>query len=118
MICRRRDQTTGKRAGRFTYSLSLSKKTQVQTEFPDPIGVGPVISLILTLIGEVICPVLILIGVKTRLAAIPALLTMLVAAFIVHASDPFQKKELAIIFALGFLVIMIGGTGKFAIDKK
>ena len=87
-------------------------------EFPDPIGVGPVVSLILTLIGEVICPVLILIGVKTRLAAIPALITMLVAAFVVHGSDPFEKKEMALIFALGFLVIMIGGPGKFAIDKK
>ena len=87
-------------------------------EFADPIGVGPLVSLILTLIGEVVCPILILIGVKTRLASIPVIITMLVAAFVVHGSDPFNKKELAIIFALGFLVILIGGPGKFAIDKK
>ncbi len=96
----------------------ISRLFESPIEFADPIGLGPVLSLILTLIGEVVAPVLIIIGWKTRLAAIPALITMLVAALIVHGSDPFQKKEMAIMYALGFLVILIGGPGKFALDKK
>ncbi|MCO4822706.1 MAG: DoxX family protein, partial [Flavobacteriaceae bacterium] len=48
-------------------------------EFGDPIGVGPTLSLILALIGEVVAPVLIIVGFKTRLAAIPAFITMAVA---------------------------------------
>ncbi len=96
----------------------ISRLFESPIEFADPIGLGPVLSLILTLIGEVVAPVLIIIGWKTRLAAIPALITMLVAALIVHGSDPFQKKEMAIVYALGFLVILIGGPGKFALDKK
>ncbi|MBT8257057.1 MAG: DoxX family protein [Bacteroidia bacterium] len=87
-------------------------------EFADPIGLGPTVSLILTLIGEVVAPVLIIVGWKTRLAAIPAFITMVVAAFVVHGADPFRKKEMAIIYALVFLVIMIGGPGKFSIDKN
>ena len=87
-------------------------------EFPDPLGVGPMFSLILTLIGEVVAPILVLIGFKTRIASIPVLITMLVAAFVVHGQDPFDKKEMALIFALCFLVIAIGGPGKYAIDKK
>ncbi|MBT8288184.1 MAG: DoxX family protein [Flavobacteriaceae bacterium] len=87
-------------------------------EFADPLGLGPATSLILALIGEVIAPLLILIGFKTRLAAIPALITMLVAAFIVHGEDPFAKKEMALLYALSFLVILIGGPGKYAIDKN
>ena len=96
----------------------INKLFESPIEFPDPIGVGPLVSLILTLVGEVICPVLIIIGFKSRLAAIPVIITMLVAAFIVHGSDPFQKKELAILYALGFLVILIGGPGKFSINNK
>ncbi len=96
----------------------ISRLFESPIEFADPIGLGPVLSLILTLIGEVVAPVLIIIGWKTRLAAIPALITMLVAALIVHGSDPFQKKEMEIMYALGFLVILIGGPGKFALDKK
>ena len=96
----------------------ISRLFESPIEFPDPIGLGPTISLILTLIGEVVAPVLIIIGWKTRLAAVPALITMLVAAFIVHGSDPYQKKEMAILYALCFLVILIGGPGKFALDKN
>ena len=96
----------------------ISRLFESPIEFADPIGMGPTISLILALIGEVVAPVLIIIGWKTRLAAIPALITMLVAAFIVHGPDPYQKKEMAILYALCFLVIMIGGPGKYALDKS
>ena len=60
------------------------------TDFGDPIGLGPTISLILTVIGEFVAPILIIIGYKKKLAAIPALITMLVVAFDVHA--PFQVR--------------------------
>lgn len=87
-------------------------------EFGDPIGVGPTLSLILALIGEVVAPVLIIVGFKTRLAAIPAFITMAVAGFIVHAEDGFGTKEKALLYALIFLVIYIAGPGKISIDKK
>ena len=87
-------------------------------EFSDPIGLGPTVSLILALIGEVVAPVLLIIGYKTKFAAIPAFITMAVAALIVHAEDPFGRKEKALLFALIFLVIFLAGPGKYSIDKK
>jgi len=95
----------------------ISKLFAETIEFPDPLGVGAATSLTLTVIGEVIAPIFILIGFRTKLAAIPALITMLVAAFVVHGSDPFGTKEKALLYALAFLVILIAGPGKFAIDK-
>lgn len=86
--------------------------------FGDPIGLGAVVTKILAIIGEVICPVLVIIGYKTRLAAVPALLTMFVAAFVVHAADPFGTKEKALMFGCAFLVIALTGAGKFSVDKK
>ena len=85
-------------------------------KFADPIGLGETTSLILTLIGEVLAPILVLIGYKTRIATIPAIITMFVAAFVVHASDPLNVKEKAILFLFGFLVIFFTGAGKYAID--
>lgn len=87
-------------------------------EFGDPIGVGPTLSLILALIGEVVAPILIIVGFKTRLAAIPAFITMAVAAFIVHAEDAFGTKEKALLYAMIFLVIFLAGPGKISFDKK
>jgi putative oxidoreductase len=87
-------------------------------EFSDPLGIGPLFSLILTIIGEVVAPILIIIGLKSRFASIIALITMLVAAFVVHAGDSFGQKEKALLYALCFLVIFLAGPGKFSIDKN
>ncbi|TYA57331.1 DoxX family protein [Formosa maritima] len=87
-------------------------------EFGDPIGVGPTLSLILTLIGEVVAPIFIIIGFKTKIAAIPVAITMFVAAFIVHMQDDFGTKEKALLYLVGFVVIFLAGPGKYAIDNK
>jgi len=94
----------------------IAKLANSPIEFADPLGVGPTLSLILTLIGEVICPILILIGFKTKWAAIPAAITMLVAAFIVHAPDDFGKKEKAILYLVAFIAIFLMGAGKYSLD--
>lgn len=96
----------------------LLKLINDPSDFGDPIGLGPTISLILVVFGEFIAPLFVVIGYKTKLASLPPLVTMLVAAFIVHASDPFGKKEKAILFAICFLVIAITGAGKYSFDKK
>ncbi|GMN08978.1 DoxX family protein [Croceitalea sp. MTPC9] len=87
-------------------------------EFPNPIGIGSTPSLFLAVIGEFIAPILILVGYKTRLAAIPAALTMAVAFFAVHISDPFKVQEKALLYLLVFIVIVFVGPGKFSVDKK
>ncbi len=87
-------------------------------DFADPIGIGATPSLVLTVLAELLCPILIIIGFRTRLAAIPAAITMAVAAFVVHGADPFQKKEMALLYLTIFVVIALTGPGKYSIDKK
>jgi putative oxidoreductase len=42
---------------------------------------------------------------------------MLVAAFIVHATDPFfSKKEFALVYALYYLGLACTGPGRFSLD--
>ncbi|MEP1953969.1 MAG: DoxX family protein, partial [Algoriphagus sp.] len=78
---------------------------------------GPVVSLSLAVFAEFICAILIILGFKTRLATIPLMVTMLTAAFVAHASDPFGKKELPLLYFTVFFCIFIFGAGKFAIDE-
>lgn len=87
-------------------------------EFGDPIGIGATPSLFLAVIGEFICPILIIVGFKTRLAAIPAAITMAVAAFIAHAADDFGTKEKALFYLVAFITIILVGPGKFSADRK
>ena len=87
-------------------------------KFANPIGVGETASLILALIGEFVAPILVLIGFKTKLATVPVIITMAVAAFLVHASDPFAVKEKALLYLVGFIVIFLTGAGKYSVDER
>ncbi|MDR5590219.1 DoxX family protein [Christiangramia sp. SM2212] len=87
-----------------------------EIQFADPIGIGEQLSYTLTVFAEFVCAVFILIGFLTRFAAIPLIITMAVAAFIVHVPDGFSKQELPILFMLGFILLAISGAGKYSMD--
>lgn len=96
----------------------LQKLLSGNFEFGNPIGIGATPSLFLTVIGEVLCPLLLIIGFKTRWAAVPAAITMAVAGLIVHGADAFGVKEKALLYLVFFVAIIFLGPGKFSIDKK
>ncbi|MEM9648981.1 MAG: DoxX family protein [Bacteroidota bacterium] len=96
----------------------LQKLISGNMEFGNHLGIGQGPSLFLAVVGEFICPLLIIIGFKTRWAAIPTAIVMLVAAFVVHGADPFGTKELALLYALVFILIFLLGPGKYSLDRK
>jgi len=86
----------------------------------DPISIGVLATTILVVIAEAICPMLIIIGYKTRLASIPTIITMGVVAFIVHGAKgiDYDQKELALLFLFAFIAIALLGPGKHSVDRK
>jgi len=85
--------------------------------FPDPIGIGAIATLILVVFAEIICAVFVLVGFYTRLFLIPLIINMGVAYFIVHATDPFAQKELALLFMISFVVLFLTGPGRLSFDR-
>ena len=86
-------------------------------KFADPIGLGPTLSLILVVFSEVFCSILIAVGYKSRLATVPLIFTMLVAAFITHANDGIFKQEKALLYILVYIMIILTGSGRFSLDS-
>jgi putative oxidoreductase len=101
--------------------------------FADPIGIGPHASLILTAFAEFVCAVLVVVGLGTRLAAIPIVIAMGVAAFVAHGADPWSmetaairfmtgeseswgSKQPALMFMIPFLALAFTGPGRFSLD--
>jgi len=94
-------------------------------KFVSILGIPPSICLTLVVIAEFFACIMIIVGYKARLAAIPLIITMLVAAFWVHGDDPFfmhgaegGSKEPALIYLFGFLGIYLLGSGKYSLDDK
>ncbi|MBK8518397.1 MAG: DoxX family protein [Saprospiraceae bacterium] len=107
--------------GIFMLTHGMGKYSKLFAEgpikFADPIGVGVTASLALAFFAEVFCSILLILGLGTRLAAVPLLITMLVAALIVHANDGFGKQELPLMYSTIYLAIAIAGAGKISIDN-
>ena len=95
--------------------LELLKANPVQ--FADPIGIGEPASLTLAVFAELICSALLILGLLTRLAIIPLIITMLVAVFIVHSADGFEKQELGALYLGIYVVLIITGAGKYSVDR-
>lgn len=94
----------------------LANFSERSGKFGDPLGVGTELSLTLAVFAEVFCAMFVMIGLFTRPALIPLIITMAVIVFIHHALDPFKMKELAIIYMIGYIVLFITGPGKYSFD--
>ncbi len=85
-------------------------------KFFDPFGLGPAPSLALAIFAEVGCSLAIMAGLFTRLATVPLLVTMFVAAFMANAGEPWREQELAMTFAAMFATLLLTGAGRFSAD--
>ena len=94
----------------------LTGFAEMSDKFPDLIGLGSTLSLALVVFAEFFCALAIAVGVFTRLATIPVIITMAVAILFYHAADPFSGKELAIMYLMPSLVLLLTGPGKISID--
>ena len=94
----------------------LAHFAEKSATFSDPLGIGSRQSLALAIFGEFFCPIFVALGLFTRLAVLPPLTTMLVAAVLVHAADPWAKKEFALLYAVPFITLLLTGPGEWSLD--
>ena len=83
--------------------------------FGDPIGIGDIPSLWLTIFAQTVCPVTLLLGFQTRLSASILAFNMLVAVKY-HFFDPFSIKVLPVLFLGMYLIQLLSGAGKYSLD--
>lgn len=81
-----------------------------------PVLSSATLGLSLAIFAEVLMSLFLMAGLFTRLSVIPLIITMLVAAFVAHAGDPFSSKEPALLYLIPYLALLFSGPGKFSLD--
>ena len=94
----------------------MIKFDELHTRFYNFLGMGSTFSLMLAIFAEVICASFIILGLFTRLAAIPLVISMLVVIFGADAGKPLAESEMAILFLGAFTTILLCGPGKISVD--
>ena len=86
--------------------------------FEDPIGIGMVPSLVLTIFAQVVCSSALVLGLFTRAAAIVLAFNMLVASryHLFDDFDDFATLSLPLLFLGIYVVLILFGGGRYSVD--
>ena len=97
----------------------LSNFPELTQKFGDPLKIGVTTSLSLAVFAEFFCAAMIILGLLTRLAAIP--LVILFSVILYKVAKNFSAGpgggELAALFLVCYLAILFLGPGKYSLDR-
>lgn len=103
---------------KITSGVSFIQSTLVESGWPGWLAYG-------VYVGEIIAPLLLIIGWRTRFAAIVFAINMLFATLLVHAEDIWKigshgewAVELQALYLFSAVALIFTGGGKLAISKS
>lgn len=92
--------------------------TQELGRIEDPFGLGAQFSLWAALLAEVLCPLLIALGVGTRLACLPVIGVLLVALLFVHPEWSLAQGQFGWLLLIVFISIAVCGPGRWRLRLR
>lgn len=97
--------------------MKVSSFDKMSGKFVEFMGLSSSMSLTMAIFAEFFCSFLLIMGLFTRLATIPLLITMFMALkvknFQIIGAD---NNELAFVFLIGYCAIFLLGSGKYSVD--
>ncbi|HEY5463527.1 MAG TPA: DoxX family protein [Hanamia sp.] len=94
----------------------LIKFNVLKYQFMNFMHLGSTVSLSLIIIAELICGILLIIGLFTRLACIPIIIGMCVVVFVASNANIFAQGERGMIYLAATITILFCGPGKVSLD--
>jgi putative oxidoreductase len=94
----------------------LVKFSSLRFKFMDFMHLGSTTTLCLVIFAEFFCSIFLILGLFTRFAVIPIIITMFVIVFIVSGGDIFVDGEKATLFLASTITILFCGPGKISVD--
>ncbi|TPG75443.1 DoxX family protein [Pseudomonas arsenicoxydans] len=95
--------------------LNYSAQLQV---IEDPFHLGANLTLMLAIFAEVLCPLLIIVGLLVRLACLPIFSVLLVALVVVHPQWSLEEGQFGWLLLILFTSIFIAGPGRLALNVR
>ncbi|QXH51393.1 DoxX family protein [Pseudomonas fakonensis] len=92
----------------------LNWSTELQ-HIEDPFGLGATLTLGLAVFAEVLCPILLILGVFARLACLPVLAVLLVALVVVHPDWSLEQGQFAWLLLVLFGGLALTGPGAWTL---
>lgn len=95
----------------------LTNFADYQKDFMNLLGMGTSVSLSMAIFAELGCSILLVLGLFTRLALIPLIVTALVIVFIAHGGEILGDGEHGFLYLAVYVVLMLTGPGQYSLDS-
>jgi putative oxidoreductase len=83
---------------------------------PNPLGLPVGLNQLVATFSDTVVPVLVIVGVATRLAVLPTLGVTAVGYFVVHRRDAAAVRDVPYMYSLCFLLLLLLGPGTVSVD--
>lgn len=90
---------------------------EYQQKFMNFLGLGSTFSLALVVFAEFFCSLFLILGLFTRLAAIPLIVVCCVIIFKVNHGQFFGDAETVVIYLSAYLALLLVGPGRVSVDS-
>jgi putative oxidoreductase len=94
----------------------LVKFSAIKHSFINFMHLGPAISLSLIIFAELVCGILLILGLFTRFACIPIIIGMVVVVFVAANGQIFAQGERGMIYLAAAITVLCCGPGKISVD--
>ena len=95
----------------------LTHFAETQTKMINFMGIGVTASVVLIIFAEFFCSLFLVLGLFTRLAAIPLIIATCVIVFKANHGDILGTAELPTLYLTGYLVLLFVGPGRVSVDS-
>ena len=96
--------------------MKLIKFNTLKYRFINFMHLGSTVSLSLIIFAELVCGILLILGLFTRFACIPILIGMGVVVFVASNGHIFAEGERGMVYLAATLTILFCGPGKISVD--
>jgi putative oxidoreductase len=83
---------------------------------PNPLGLPDKLNGLIATFADTVVPVLLILGVATRVAILPTLVVTAIGYFVVHREDSLEIRDVPYIYTLSLLLLLVLGPGIYSVD--
>lgn len=85
---------------------------------PNPFGIPVLLNQAFAIGANLVCPLFIIFGFLTRVAAIPVVAVTLSGYLLVHFHDSLAQRDIPFMYSVAFLFLMLSGPGRYSLDNQ
>jgi putative oxidoreductase len=87
-------------------------------QVPNPLHLPESLNSFFAISANLFFPVLVILGLFTRIAVLPILAVTLMGYFVVHWNDSLLAKDTPFIYSVVYLFILVMGPGRYSADQS